>query len=611
MAVSVALALVLLLPGLGDTPFDDPGEGQHAEIAREILASGDWLTLRLNGVRYFDKPPLLYWLAAGAFAVLGGGEWVARLVPLGGAVLAAAATALLGARLLGPWAGLGAAGALLSSALFIVFGRYVRPETLFVAAIQWGLAGLLLGLAAPAESERRRVWLLVGCAGLAFASLAKDPLGLIGPLGAVALALVLGGRPGWRSARLPWAGLAVLVILGFGWYLVAAMLSPGFLWYTVVDNHVLNALRLRRFPDEDVPLSSAEFLAVSGLGAFPWIIPAGLQVIALARRRAWRDPAETPWVALALWTTGLVALFTLSPFKLPHYALPAYPAIALLAVRSWTERGPGDRALVGLHLALFAALAAGAFVVGMGDGRAFVDTVFSATDVYTRKEAEVGQASPLPPWSALGPLVMRAAMIFGGGALVLAWRVRGAGGAARLRRGPRHHAGRDAARDGGRRARHRGEGGGEDGGRPQAGDGTGRSPHPRGADRELRRARAVLGPAARSPRCPAQCPRHRRDLPGRGRDVLECPRPGPRVAVRPPRVPRDAARARAERRRIVAPRHRASAGGHERPLALQQCSPPGFATVAMSSVRLRDLRVLRYREPVRTQPVKQVRSGPS
>jgi 4-amino-4-deoxy-L-arabinose transferase-like glycosyltransferase len=201
------------------------------------------------------------------------------------------------ARLLGPWAGLGAAGALLSSALFVVFGRYVRPETLFVAAIQWGLAGLLLGLAAPAESGRRRVWLLVGCAGLALASLAKDPLGLIGPLGAIALALALGGR--LRSARLPWGGVAVLVILGFGWYLVAAMLSPGFLWYTVVDNHVLNALRLRQFPDEDVPLSSAEFLAVSGLGAFPWIIPAGLQVIALVpaaargairrRRRGWRS----------------------------------------------------------------------------------------------------------------------------------------------------------------------------------------------------------------------------------------------------------------------------------------------------------------------------------
>ena len=233
----VALALALLLPGLGDAPYDDPGEGQHAEIAREILASGDWLTLRLNGVRYFDKPPLLYWLAAGAFAVLGDGEWAARLAPLAGAVLAAAATALLGARLLGPWAGLGAAGALLSSALFVVFGRYVRPETLFVAAIQWGLTGL------PGRhgGERTAPRLAPGrgCTGLALASLAKDPLGLIGPLGASALALALGGRLGWQSARLPWGDVAVLAILGFGWYLVAALLSPGFLWYTVVDNHIL------------------------------------------------------------------------------------------------------------------------------------------------------------------------------------------------------------------------------------------------------------------------------------------------------------------------------------------------------------------------------------
>ena len=57
-------ALALLLPGLAPAPFDDPGEGMHAEIAREILLEGDWITLHLNGVRYFDKPPLLYWLGA-------------------------------------------------------------------------------------------------------------------------------------------------------------------------------------------------------------------------------------------------------------------------------------------------------------------------------------------------------------------------------------------------------------------------------------------------------------------------------------------------------------------------------------------------------------------
>ncbi len=429
-AVAVGLAVVLLLPGLGGAPFDDPGEGQHAEIAREILATGDWLTLRLNGVRYFDKPPLLYWLVAGAFTVFGEREWAARLIPLLGALAAAAGTAVLGTRLLGPLAGLGAAGVLLSSALFVVFGRYVRPETLFVAAIQWGFAGLLLGLAAPADGARRRVWLLVGCAGFALASLAKDPLGLIGPIAVVAIALALGGRLGSLPVRLPWAAVALLVLVGGGWYFVASILSPGFAWYTVIDNHLLNLLRLRRFPDEDVPLSSLEFLAVTALGAFPWIIPAALQMIDLARRRAWRDPAETAWVALALWVAGLVGFFALVPFKLPHYALPAYPAIALLAARSWKERAGHARALVSVHLVCFAVLAAGALAVGTGDGRTFMDTVFSATDVYTRKEAVMGQSSPLPSWSAFAPLVTRAAVIFGSGSLLLAVAL--AAGAARL-----------------------------------------------------------------------------------------------------------------------------------------------------------------------------------
>ncbi|MEX2222314.1 MAG: glycosyltransferase family 39 protein [Candidatus Rokuibacteriota bacterium] len=141
----VALAAALLAPGLGRAPFDDPGEGQHAEIAREILG-GSWLALRLNGVRYFDKPPLLYWLTATSFTLFGLTEGAARLASLLGALLAVAATTLLGVRLLGPAGGVLAGVALLSCALFAAFARYVRPESLFVAAIAWGFTGLLLAL---------------------------------------------------------------------------------------------------------------------------------------------------------------------------------------------------------------------------------------------------------------------------------------------------------------------------------------------------------------------------------------------------------------------------------------------------------------------------------
>ena len=423
-AFAALLVLLLVLPGLGRAPFDDPGEGQHAEIAREAWVSGDLLDLRLNGVRYFDKPPLLYWLIALDFRVFGMSEWAARLPSMLGAALAAAATALLGARLLNPAGGALAGAALSSCALFLVFARYVRPETLFVAAIQLGLTGLLLGLSEGGKAASMR-WSIFGCASLGVAALAKDPLGMVAPLAAVMAALALSGqaRP-LRRWLLP-KGVALMLLLGLGWYAWATFRQPGFLWYTVVDNHFLNAAGLRRFPDEDVPLGTGEFLAVSALGAFPWIAAAAGTVASLVRRRAWCDPDEAPWIALLIWSAGLWALFVVSAFKLPHYALPAYPAVALLAARWWIEDPTSGRRPALVHLALFAPLAAGLALVAVGDGGAFVGAVFSATDVYTRKELAGAQASPLPPWSALQPLVARTAFVFGVGAMALAvcaWR---------------------------------------------------------------------------------------------------------------------------------------------------------------------------------------------
>jgi len=421
----VALAAALLAPGLGRAPFDDPGEGQHAEIAREMLG-GSWLTLRLNGVRYFDKPPLLYWLTGISFSLFGLTEGAARLAPLLGALLAVAATAVLGVRLLGPAGGALAGLALLSCALFVAFARYVRPESLFVAAIAWGFAGLLLadtrsgpgrGLVPLAAGG---AWAVLGCAALGVAALAKDPLGLIGPLVAIAIAAGLAGRLRPVRAWLPPVGLALLVVIGFGWYAVAAVTEPAFLWYTVVDNHVLNVARMRQFPDEDVPLSALEFLAAAGFGAFPWILAAAVAVGALVRGRAWRDPAELPWVALALWAGGLLALFTVSPFKLPHYGLPAYPALALLAARAWRDAAPRPRGLIVSHLVLFTLAGAGCAWAAAGDGRVFTEAVFGVSDVYSRKEAAWGQASPYPAWASLQPLVTWAAVVLLAGAAVLA-----------------------------------------------------------------------------------------------------------------------------------------------------------------------------------------------
>ena len=336
------VAATLLGIRLGRAPFDDPGEGMHAEIARELLQSHDPFALTLGGVRYIDKPPLLYVLIALAFGAAGQSELTARLVPALSAVAAVAATAWLGARLLGAASGLIAGLALLTCVGFFAYGRYVRPETLFVASLAWGFSLTLVGL-----MEDRRRLVTAGIIAFGVAALAKDPLGVVAPLVVIGVALVLCGRA-WPMGRWrPWGGVVTAFVLAFGWWIVAEIRTPGFVWYTVVDNHLRNALRVRVFADEDVPLTALQFLAVASVAAAPWIVAAAASIVSLARERAWRDPRALPWVVLALWTLAVFGGTALVRFRLPHYGLPAYPAVALLAVRAWPPRRSTPRRAAG------------------------------------------------------------------------------------------------------------------------------------------------------------------------------------------------------------------------------------------------------------------------
>jgi 4-amino-4-deoxy-L-arabinose transferase-like glycosyltransferase len=318
-----------------------------------------------------------------------------------------------------------AGAALLTSAGFFAFGRYVRPETLFAAALAWGFTLVLSGLV-----DARRVRVVAGFAAFGVAALAKDPLGVAGPLLTLGAALALAGRARPLGRWLPWSGVLLLALLGFGWWALVEWRTPGFVWYTVVDNHVLNVVGARQLPDEDVPLSAGEFLTVALLGAAPWALAAGVALWALLRRRAWREPRELPWTALALWIGVVLVGTTLSSFRLPHYGLPAYFAIALLAARGWEEQG--GRGLPVAHALLFAAFALACGLLATTGGARLMESVLGATDVATRKSAVAGQAAPLPAVSAFRPLLIDTALAFAAGALAL-----GAWAAAFRRLGPR------------------------------------------------------------------------------------------------------------------------------------------------------------------------------
>ena len=413
------IAAALFFVGLGQAPFVDPSEGMHAEIAQEMGRVGGWVTPHFNGIRYFDKPPLLYWLMAAGFRLVGPSEWAARFW----SALAAFGTVLLTARLgtLMGSARLGLIGGLLLAANleFFLFGRYVRPDLLFVFLILLALTGFILfyrGGGRPA--------LLLFYAALGLAVLAKDVLGAIGPLAVIALFFLLTRERQVRAQWVPWLGLGLLLAVTVPWYLAVEVRNPGFFWYTIVDNHILNFARQRVFPDEDVSLSALEFLGVTAIGFFPWslMLPWAL---ARALRGPWRTAEARLWLLLGLWSATVLAFFTISPFRLPHYALPAFPAMALLVAKLWDdvlEGSPGSpsaQALLTLPTIGLAALTAVALVAWLGEARLPSGTL-SLADVYTRSLDARRQSVPFPSYAQLKPLLATLAAIFGAGTVGLA-----------------------------------------------------------------------------------------------------------------------------------------------------------------------------------------------
>jgi 4-amino-4-deoxy-L-arabinose transferase-like glycosyltransferase len=411
LAVLVVTA-ALYVARLGAAPFLDPPEGIHAEIAWEMLRGAGWITPHLNGVPYFDKPPLPYWLMAGAFAWLGPTETAARLVSALSTVGVAVLTALVGARLASARVGLMAGLMVAANLEVFLFGRMVKPDMLFVACILLGLYGFILAYLGGGR------WpLLLFYGGLGLAVLAKDILGAVGPLAIVAIFLWLTREGGsWRQ----WAPLSALLLLlavAVPWHLLVESQHRGFLWYTVVDNHVLNVARQRVFPDEDVPLSTLEFLGVTALGFFPWVLALPLAVAREIRRRPWKTPEARLWMLLALWTVGILGVFALSPFKLPHYGLPAFPAMALLVAKLWDEaieRPPGaprsSRLLVPALLAM-ATLGGVTVAAWLGWLRLSPEAV-AVADVSARNMAAQGQAATSDFLAQFRPLFVPIAGIF-------------------------------------------------------------------------------------------------------------------------------------------------------------------------------------------------------
>ena len=359
----VGLALVfgtLYFFLLGRAPLANPDEGRYAEIPREMVASGDWTTPRLDGIAYFEKPPLMYWAVAACLECLGPGEGSVRAAPalfgLGGVLLAYAA----GRRLFGRDAGAAAGIVLGSSLLYFALSRLLILDMAVSVLMSAALVCFILGVREPAGSRRR--WLFYGLyASAALATLAKGLVGVLLPGAVMFLWLLVFNQ--WRRLRplhLP-TGAALFLAVAAPWHVLVAESNPAWARFYFIHEH------WERFTTTAHGRAGPwwYFAPVVLVGLFPWV---GFlwQAIREALAGGWarrRENADS-WF-LAVWAAVVFLFFSKSQSKLMPYILPVFPPLAVL-IGAWLARAlrerpgalrPGIRA--GLALCVLLGAAAG------------------------------------------------------------------------------------------------------------------------------------------------------------------------------------------------------------------------------------------------------------
>jgi len=324
-------------------PLWEPDEGRYAEIPREMLATGDWLTPRLNGVLYFEKPPLQYWLSALSMKLFGVNAAAARLpLALASGLMIWAAWRLakrLGAR--EPlWAPFMAATGLLA---FLV-GQLLTLDALFSAFLVAAIAALVEAVARRREGGSALGWTLVTFVLLAGAMLTKGLAEVILTGGILLFSMVFA----WRDAGLRGAVLRT-ALDPLGWLLYLALVAPWF-WavnransghaqFFFIHEHFTRFLTHEhaRQGSDNWLLDKLYFIGILALGLLPW-----LSATVVGLRRTWiflRGRGPQSQDHLARWTVGItvmaflwpLAFFSLSGSKLPPYILPAIVPLAALA----------------------------------------------------------------------------------------------------------------------------------------------------------------------------------------------------------------------------------------------------------------------------------------
>jgi 4-amino-4-deoxy-L-arabinose transferase-like glycosyltransferase len=386
----LAFAAILLVL-LGARTLVPPDEGRYAEMAREMFVSGDWVTTRLNGIKYFEKPPLQTWMNALSFALFGLGDWQARLWTGLCGLLGVGLTGYAGKRVFGERTGFYGALVLASSFYWVACSQINSLDMSLSGMMTIALCALLVAQRDEATPAEQRNWMLLCWAGMALSVLAKGLIGLVLPGGVLVVYTVLARDwKIWTRLHLG-KGLLLFFLIAAPWFVLVGLKNPEQPHFFFIHEH------FERFLLKEHHREAAwwVFFALLAAGSVPWVGVLVQSLVLGAKREqpAAGAPAQRfrPRLLLLVWVAFIILFFTKSNSKLPGYIVPVFPAVALL-IANYLEHG--SRHCRMLAAALTALLGAGLL--------AFVPFMLRLA----HRPGEAAQYAAYQPWALAAGLVL-------------------------------------------------------------------------------------------------------------------------------------------------------------------------------------------------------------
>ena len=310
-------AMLSVYFNLGTSGIFESAEGRYASIARKMADTGDWLTPRLNDMKYFAKPPVTYWLGALGIKIFGANEFGVRFFLPVAAGLTALGTFFIGRLFFGTLVGLLSAMLLCTSLFFQLAFRGFTSDPFLTAAETFMVLVLFLYLNRPQDKYKYLFW-----ASVSLCFMIKGPPSLLPLPGLIIAAIYTGQKQALKSLFTFYKGIALFFVFGLGWYILVSFQNPGLLKY-----FILNETFLRVF--SQAHSHSAPFyyfFALIPVAIFPWL---GLFFTSLTQQIEEFTEAPTS-TYLLLWIAFPLLIFSFSQSKIPAYIMPLMVPIAIL-----------------------------------------------------------------------------------------------------------------------------------------------------------------------------------------------------------------------------------------------------------------------------------------